>query len=169
MYQPLLPIRYNTNPVLLPTSLPLPYDEYQDTRGFIIAILFTIVALGKVNTALSSSQKVQPSAYHPHQSHRSSAFRPSSSFYHFSSSSNFFSDSAPPASHHPWSAPQQWNKKQHSAVGNRDARGPSIQIAYWNKGSSSLGNKRLDVSAAIAKYKPDIWDWERLISNPVKI
>ena len=40
-------------------------------------------------------------------------------------------------------------------MGNR-RRGQSLQLAYWNKGSSHLTNKRLDVSCIIAKYKPDV-------------
>ena len=44
----------------------------------------------------------------------------------------------------------------HSLVGNQNKRGPSLQLAYWNKGSSHLGSKRLDVSTVNAKYKPDI-------------
>ena len=41
-------------------------------------------------------------------------------------------------------------------MGNRNTRGPSLHLAYWNKGSSYLVNKKLDVTSVISKYKPDI-------------
>ena len=128
-------------------------------QAFIILILLIIASLGKVESSRTyySSPHVQPPAYHHNWFQPKPASSPSPSSQHFSPSNlSSFPFLVSPASHHPWSTSKQWNKIQHSTEGNRNARGPSLQLAYWNKGSCYLGNKRLDVTAAIAKYKPDI-------------
>ena len=52
---------------------------------------------------------------------------------------------------------KQRNKIKHTESGNRKVRGPSIQLAYWNKGPSHLINKQHDISTIISQYKPDIF------------
>ena len=48
------------------------------------------------------------------------------------------------------------NKDAQRLNGNKQTRGSSIQLAYWNKGPSHLVNKHHDIEAIIAAYKPDI-------------
>ena len=52
---------------------------------------------------------------------------------------------------------KQRNKTAHIETGNRNSRGPSLKLAYWNKGSSHLVNKQHDIASTIASYKPDIF------------
>ena len=51
---------------------------------------------------------------------------------------------------------KQRNKAAHTRTGNRQPHGPSLQLAYWNKGPSHLVNKQLDIDSIMASYKPDI-------------
>ena len=49
------------------------------------------------------------------------------------------------------------NKLTHSTNGNRNQRGNGMTCLYWNKGSSFLSNKMLDIENIIASHKPHIF------------
>ena len=34
--------------------------------------------------------------------------------------------------------------------------GPSLQLAYWNKGPSHLVNKKHDIASIMSQHKPDV-------------
>ena len=52
---------------------------------------------------------------------------------------------------------KQLNKIMHSLMGNRDIRGNGIVSVYWNKGSSLLQNKQVEIGSLIKKHKPHVF------------
>ena len=49
------------------------------------------------------------------------------------------------------------NKIAHIKTENRNTRGPSLKLAYWNKGPSHLINKQQDIATTIVSFNPDIF------------
>ena len=52
---------------------------------------------------------------------------------------------------------KQMNKIAHIKTENRNTRGPSLKLAYWNKGPSHLINKQQDIATTIVSFNPDIF------------
>lgn len=56
-----------------------------------------------------------------------------------------------------WISPKHRNKLTHAYSGNRRSRGPSLQLAYWNKGPSHLISKQPDIESLISNHHPAIF------------
>ena len=56
-----------------------------------------------------------------------------------------------------WVTRKQHNKIMHSLMGNRDSRGKGIVSVYWNKGSSLLQNKQVEIGSLMKKHKPHVF------------
>ena len=55
-----------------------------------------------------------------------------------------------------WLSNRQRNKQVHTQNGNRCQRGKGLECVYWNKGSSLLKNKLLDIESILGQHKPHI-------------